>query len=581
MKPQWGGALTGPLYGALSVALRPGFRRALLLCVLSCAILQAQTPLAEMATHDAAPTFSTGVNLVLVPVVVRDAKGHAVGTLHKEDFQLFDKGKPQVISKFSVETPGTPLILPDTAVETDAEGNEKPSSPAGTPKTPIATHFTAWVFDDLHIDFADLARARDAADRQLASMEPGSRAAIFTTSGQTTLDFTADRDMLHQTLLRIRPWPMRASSATDCPNIGYYQADLIVNAHDPTALGAAESEYARCSRSSATEGMIEGYAMTSLNVGDRETRLSLDILKSLVRRMGALPGSRTIVLISPGFYLSTDHRPIESDLMEQAIRANVVISSLDARGLFAQIPGSVSVQTDQIRRDEDFANQNVMAELADATGGTFFHNDNGFDAGFTRIVAQPEFIYVLGFTPQNLKFDGSFHALKVTLTKEAQKTIAGYQLQARRGYFVQRHSVDPVEQAKQEVEEAFFSREVMAAIPIELHTQFFKTGEYKAKLAIIARVDVKNLRYRKENGRNNDTLTIVGGVFDRNGNYISGSQKTIEMRLKDHTLETMPEYGVTAKTNLDLASGSYVVRLVVRDSEGQLVSAQNSVVEIP
>jgi len=552
--------------------------------VFACAFLYGQTTAqttAEMATRDAAPTFSTGVNLVLVPVVVRDSSGHAIGTLDKEDFQLFDKGKPQVISKFSVETPGTPLILPDAAVETDAEGNPKPPS-AGAPKAPpIATHFTAWLFDDLHIDFADLARARDAADRQLATLEPGSRAAIFTTSGQTTLDFTADRDMLHQTLLRIRPWPISAASSSDCPNIGYYQADLIVNLHDPMALRAAEDDYTRCSRSPANEGMIMGFAMTSLNVGDQETRLSLDILKSLVRRMGALPGSRTIVLISPGFFLTTDHRPLESDLMERAIRANVVISSLDARGLFVQIPGSVSVQTDQILRDEDFANQDVMAELADATGGTFFHNDNGFDAGFRRIVAQPEFIYVLGFTPQNLKFDGSFHALKVTLTREAQKTVAGYQLQARRGYFVQRHSVDPLEQAKQEVEEAFFSREVMGAIPLELHTQFFKTGEYKAKLAIIARVDVKNLRYRKENGRNNDTLVIVGGVFDRNGNYISGNQKTIEMRLKDHTLETMQGYGVTAKTSLDVASGSYVVRLVVRDSEGQLISAQNGVVEIP
>jgi len=554
--------------------------------LLACAFLHGQTTAqttAEMNTRDAAPTFSTGVNLVLVPVVVRDSHGRAIGTLHKEDFQLFDKGKPQVISKFSVETPATPLIIPDTAVETDAEGNAKPP---GAPEiaakaTPIATRFTAWVFDDLHIDFADLARARDAADRQLASMEPGSRAAIFTTSGQTTLDFTADRDMLHQTLLRIRPWPMRASSAFDCPNIGYYQADLIVNAHDPTALQAAESAYARCSGAQANEGMITAYAMTSLNVGDQETRLSLDILKGLVRRMGAFPGSRTIVLISPGFYLTTEHRPLESDLMERAIRANVVISSLDARGLFVQVPGSVSVQTNQILRDEDFANQDVMAELADATGGKFFHNDNGLEEGLRQLAAQPEFIYVLGFTPQNLKFDGSFHALKVTLTKEAQKTVAGYQLQARRGYYVQRHSADPAEQAKQELEEAFFSRDVSGAIPIELHTQFFKTAPYKARLAIIARVDVKLLRFRKENGRNNDTLTIVGGVFDRNGNYISGNQKTIEMRLKDHTLETMPEYGVTAKTNIDLASGSYVVRLVVRDSEGQLVSAQNGVVEIP
>src|SRR5579863_750045 len=82
----------------------------------ACALLHGQTT-AEVATHDSTPTFSSGVNLVLVPVVVRDAKGHAIGTLHKEDFQLFDKGKPQFISKFSIETPGAPLIVPDTSVE--------------------------------------------------------------------------------------------------------------------------------------------------------------------------------------------------------------------------------------------------------------------------------------------------------------------------------------------------------------------------------------------------------------------------------------------------------------------------------
>ena len=94
-------------------------------------------------------------------------------------------------------------------------------------------------------------------------------------------------------------------------------------------------------------------------------------------------------------------------------------------------------------------------------------------------------------------------------------------------------------------------------------------------------MDPKRIQFRKADGRNNNSLTIVSAIFNRNGNFISGVQKTVEMKLKDETLAKLLAAGaMSIKTNFTVAPGTYMVRLVVRDSEGQLMSAVNGAVAI-
>ncbi len=77
---------------------------------------------------------------------------------------------------------------------------------------------------------------------------------------------------------------------------------------------------------------------------------------------------------------------------------------------------------------------------------------------------------------------------------------------------------------------------------------------------------------------NRNDLTVVSGLFDANGLFISATQKFVEMNLKDQTATRR----IGVKLTFDVKpGGTYFVRLVVRDSQGQLMSARNGSVEIP
>jgi hypothetical protein len=264
-----------------------------------------------------------------------------------------------------------------------------------------------------------------------------------------------------------------------------------------------------------------------------------------------------------------------------------VVNTIDARGLYTPDLGdiadpttNVSFRTAGIRGSyavaAQLAQEDVLAELADGTGGTFFHNRNDVDEGLREAGAAPGMTYLLGFSPQNMKLDGSLHTLKVSF---AHKT--NYKIQARHGYFAPRHVTDPAEAAKQEIQEALFSQDEIRDLPVDLHTQFFKTASYQARLAVLTHVDIKGVHFRKAEGRNRDDLTVATAIFDENGNYVTGGEKIVEMKLLDPTYDRLTRSGLNLKSSFDVKPGTYLVRQVVRDSEGSQLAARNGAVVIP
>ena len=126
------------------------------------------------------------VKLVLARVVVREASGHAVGNLHKEDFELSDNGKKQLISAFDAEQIAT---APSAEAKNPTAAPDN-TSPAVQKAADFPARYVAYVFDDLRLEFGDLARVREAAQKRIDGLAALDRVAIYSTSGQTLLDFT-------------------------------------------------------------------------------------------------------------------------------------------------------------------------------------------------------------------------------------------------------------------------------------------------------------------------------------------------------------------------------------------------------
>jgi VWFA-related protein len=547
---------------------------------------------AEVSSQDTGTTFKVRVNLVLVRVVVRDANGKIVSNLNKDDFQLFDNRKPQTISTFSVETPQSHAAKA-AASSVDAAGN--PDAGAVEKTVNIPQRFVAMVFDDIHLTLEDATFVRAQVVKFLNATSPSDRVGIFSTSGQFVQDFTADREALNKSILKILPRPMASRTQggpPDCPDISYYQADLIENRHDDQALAVATEDAVQCAfngderQRPAAAAMAAATSSHVVAAGDADTSYAYRHLDDIMRRLNGMPGQRIMVLVSPGFIQSSVF-PEASELIDRATRANVVINTIDARGLYTpdlngdisgprrDSPLTVGVKT-SYAAEAQFAQSEVLAQLADGTGGTFFHNRNDVDEGMREAGSAPEFSYLLGFSPQNLKIDGKYHTLKVTFTKKQK-----YALQARHGYFAPKTIADPAEAAKQEIQEAIFSQEEIHDLPMDLQTQFFKKDPTAARLAVLTHFDLKGIHFRKTEGRNLDNLTIATAIFDENGNLVTGGEKLLMMKLLDNTYNKLSNSGLTVKSSFDVKPGTYLVRQVVRDAEGAQMAARNGAVVIP
>ena len=374
------------------------------------------------------------MNLAFVPVVVLDKKGHAVGDLKKEDFQVFDSGKPEVISGFTVEKREVTESAPANAVRSVAQ--------VSTPNTPpqvavLPKRITVYLFDDLHLSAADLAYLKKIDANALdGALVDSDMAAVVSTSGRVNsgprviAQIFARRD--HEPGTKKSVHIRRGELSEDRLLPSRLNREQARSHRFRKCIGAGIRLWPSSGQAAGSlPGSIDGalHRQASLLTGDEDVQVTLVAIKEFVRRMAKMPGERTLILVSPGFLsITPEALNWESQIIDLAVESSVTINALDARGLYTGVTDiserGVTQIIDLVRLAAMTHAEGVMSELADGTGGTFFHNNNDLKAGFKSLTDGPEVVYVLELSLDGVKPDGSDHRVKVKVDR------AGMQIQA-------------------------------------------------------------------------------------------------------------------------------------------------------
>ena len=305
-------------------------------------------------------------------------------------------------------------------------------------------------------------------------------------------------------------------------------------------------------------------------------------------------------LSPPGFPSQSEQYQLDR-LVDRALRAQVVISALDPKGLALLMPEvdvtrsySPAANSGIINAMKNVASMrelvatDVLAEVAQGTGGEFFHNNNDLNAGFGALAGSPVY-YILAFAPSDAKPDGKFHTLKVELAEKGK----GLSVQARRGYFVAKEGTepdvqaqqsgqsDPEAQVKERLRETVLSKADMQELPVEVRTEVSKGSATTSELSVLAHLDAKSLHFRKDGTHNQNTVTFVSAIFDGGGQYLTGQQRQARVDLPDESLPNLLAKGMDIKITFQLQPGTYTMREVVTDSEDHHMTALSRSVQIP
>jgi VWFA-related protein len=527
-------------------------------------LLAASAQQTQQAPTTGPARFGATSQLVVEDVIVRGKDGKSVTDLKASDFAITEDGKPQKISIFEFqkleEQPSTPLAPgQDTGKEPSVLSERISVKPvtanAIAPETPGNLRYRnrrllVMFFDMTSMPVADQIRSQEAALKFLRTqITPSDLVAIMTFSSDLNVleDFTDDRDKLEKDIKKL--------------TIGEGQG-LEETISDDSA---------------ADTGAAFQQDDTEFNIFNTDRQLAA--LESAARMLATLNEKKALVYFSSGITRNgLDNQAQLLATVNAAIRANVAIYPIDARGLVAQAPlgdatkgspGSQAMYTGSSARAVQSnlqGTQETLYTLAADTGGKALLDNNDLSMGLVQAQKDIASYYVIGYYSSNEALDGRYRRIKITVNESARARIA--KLDYRQGYFAgkQFRKFNDSDR-EQQLAQALSLGDPITDMSLALELDYFRLARDRYFVPLAVKIPGTEIELARHGGAESTRFDFIGEVKDAKGTVVANVRDNIPVKLKGETAQQLAKTTLEYDTGFTLPPGTYTTKFLARENE--------------
>ena len=501
--------------------------------------------------------FSLTTNVVTVNVTVLDKDGKPIDNLTKDDFLVYEDGKPQKLQAVDFQKLQSGVLPPVSVADTlppPAPQGYNPNA-AKAAQSNLLTKYQdrrliVLLFDFSSMQPAEQARARDAAIKFLNSQMTKSDSVavmVYSSALKTIQDFTSDRDLLIKTINKFR---LGESSE----NAGV--ADEGADSQDASGQFVADE--------------------TEFDIFNADLKLAA--LEDAARGLGEYPEKKALVYISSGIQKNgVDNQSQLRATVNTAIRNNVAFYPIDARGLSALVPGGDATQagsygnslysgaTQAGNRNNFHNQQETLATLALDTGGKALLDSNDLTEGIRQVQKDFSSYYVLSYVSSNTAQDGRFRRIQVKLAPRLSTLRA--KLDYRQGYYASTtfaHMGDSDKEAQ--LAKAMQSDNPVTDLPIAVEIDYFRLDKSKYFVPVSVKVPGSALVFHGKGAKQATEMDFIAEVFDARNRSAAVVRDTIPLKVNEAVVGEVTQKSIEYTTGVTLTPGTYKLKFVAREN---------------